>query len=589
VRRGPKGREVKRRLSSAAFLLGWYAAVAHATVSTDANGFTVVTPSGDSRLIYVSAGGNDVNSGLTSGLPKKTLAAAGALLRTGFPDWMQLDCTSTWTGETFPDLRNLSGRSTSEPMVFTYYGSSCTQRPIAQTDGTAMGSFFGRGGSGTTAHIAILGIDLYDRAKDPAAGGSGTAPNVYGVSLVDGGNDILIEDCRFRFLFVGASIQYVGLASPSDITLRRNVVTDEYNGGSCGGHAQGYYLNGLTGSNHINENWFANVGWNVAGGCSADVFNHATYIADSTGMEVKGNYYGTDSSLAAKFVFYGGTTVSYSDGMDFNDNFGYEGEIGLSLAVDSGAACFTGANSCYKNASIRNNVWSQTDKSNPTARGLGWGMELKSANTVSVHDNICTDFSHVAAGNTFCIAVDPDTSTEVVTGVTVGPNNIGYRIKDAALSIQPKAAMTSTIVTGNYWQDPDQGGVLVDHGSASFTGVTYSANVYSPTGLTHLARINGTTTSYSSWLTSSSETGSANTTVSYPAPLRTLDTYAVSLGMADAAAFETAIRSVGKLNWHPEYLGAAIVDYARAGYGLAPVSGGTFVVGKGRVGTFGGF
>src|SRR6185436_13199158 len=62
-----------------------------AGITARAAGWTVITPSTDSRIIYVSSsGGADTNSGLSKTTPKKTIAAGKALLRNGYPDWLLL-------------------------------------------------------------------------------------------------------------------------------------------------------------------------------------------------------------------------------------------------------------------------------------------------------------------------------------------------------------------------------------------------------------------------------------------------------------------------------------------------------------------
>src|SRR4051812_3980961 len=63
------------------------------SVSQDSNGWTVVTPSADTRIIYVSSSqGNDANDGLSAATPVKTLVRGTAIMRTrtGFPDWLLL-------------------------------------------------------------------------------------------------------------------------------------------------------------------------------------------------------------------------------------------------------------------------------------------------------------------------------------------------------------------------------------------------------------------------------------------------------------------------------------------------------------------
>src|SRR5688572_1923244 len=61
------------------------------SVSLDPEGFTVVTPSGDSNVIYVSSNGSDSNSGSSPGAAVRTIGRGKSLLRNGFPDQLLLE------------------------------------------------------------------------------------------------------------------------------------------------------------------------------------------------------------------------------------------------------------------------------------------------------------------------------------------------------------------------------------------------------------------------------------------------------------------------------------------------------------------
>src|SRR5690606_36580387 len=55
------------------------------------DGWTILTPCADSRVVYVSSSqGNDAFDGLSEATPKRTIAAGYALLRDGYPDWLLL-------------------------------------------------------------------------------------------------------------------------------------------------------------------------------------------------------------------------------------------------------------------------------------------------------------------------------------------------------------------------------------------------------------------------------------------------------------------------------------------------------------------
>src|SRR5262245_6886667 len=67
------------------------------SVSTDAQGWTVVTPAADSKIIYISnSQGSDSNDGLSASSPVKTLSKGESLLRNGSADQLLLKRGDTW-------------------------------------------------------------------------------------------------------------------------------------------------------------------------------------------------------------------------------------------------------------------------------------------------------------------------------------------------------------------------------------------------------------------------------------------------------------------------------------------------------------
>ena len=91
------------------------------SVSYDANGYTVVAPSSDSRVIYLSStAGLDTNSGLSVTSPVATMAKAQSLVRTGYPDEILLKRGDTFHGAWY---WTASGRSVAEPMLIGAYGT----------------------------------------------------------------------------------------------------------------------------------------------------------------------------------------------------------------------------------------------------------------------------------------------------------------------------------------------------------------------------------------------------------------------------------------------------------------------------------
>jgi hypothetical protein len=98
----------------------------HLSVSTH-RGWTIVTPSDDTRTIYVSSSvGDDRNNGFSPKRPVKTLAHGKSLLRNGKPDHLLLK-----RGDRFKagvGILTVSGRSPDEPILIGTYGKG--DRPV---------------------------------------------------------------------------------------------------------------------------------------------------------------------------------------------------------------------------------------------------------------------------------------------------------------------------------------------------------------------------------------------------------------------------------------------------------------------------
>jgi len=534
-------------------------------VPPDVKGWTQIQASADSRIIHVSSSqGSDSNDGLTEARPMKTLAKATALLRPGYPDWLLLKSGDVWT-EALGTFSKIGGRSTGEPMVFSSYGTGARPqlRPAGKEDG-----LFGHINNAVSAHVFVIGLDFYDPRMDPASPSfqKGVA-SVPGIRWIDGGDDLLVEDCYFRFLSTGIIIQPTGATSPQNVRLRRNVVTDMY---ANQGHSQGFYLQGIT-NLLIEENIFDHNAWNDQAGVPADVFNHHLYIVNSNNMTIRGNLLLRDGSLNTKFT---SLQKNGSVGAVIENNFIFESEIGISLKYQGTSAEPTDGSS-FSGFNIRNNVLLQINRDNPTKRDIGWGIELRSLADSVISGNIFSDFSFTS--NTCAIDLTGDTDASISSGITI-QNNLAYRIHDQAFLIEPKSHWSNIKVVDNTICDPNLGAAMIaQHGS--FASVSYANNTYSATGskpfmigtLTDGSNASGVT--YDKWVSQSGETGSKTQTLTYPDPGRNLDTYVKTLSSSMTLdTFYTAIRTQSKANWHPEYMAATVNDYIRAGFALPAFS-----------------
>src|SRR5687767_15760812 len=77
----------------------------HFSVSMSADGWTDITPSADTRTIFVSSSlGDDRNDGTSPNFPLRTLARGYGALRNGKPDHLLLRSGDVWN-EQFPKWR----------------------------------------------------------------------------------------------------------------------------------------------------------------------------------------------------------------------------------------------------------------------------------------------------------------------------------------------------------------------------------------------------------------------------------------------------------------------------------------------------
>ena len=119
------------------------------TSGWDTNGWSILTPQEDSRLIYVSSSvGDDANGEIYAprdiadvqnpGLikPFKTIASAIEHAREGYPDWILLQKGDEWEVPARIELR--MGRSIQERSVITSYGTSTKRPTISNSEGKEM-------------------------------------------------------------------------------------------------------------------------------------------------------------------------------------------------------------------------------------------------------------------------------------------------------------------------------------------------------------------------------------------------------------------------------------------------------------------
>jgi chitodextrinase len=184
----------------------------------DGDGWTVITPSPDSKIIYVSSsGGKDSNDGLSPDAPVATIEQASSLVRNGYPDHILLKCGDVWEN---PNVyRFHSGRSATEPMVISYYGDSI-ERPLL-----LINDLFLNIDGDPISNVAFIGLEFYAWKHDPTTPEFSNKKGVAVFRFVGAGTEnILIEDCVARYASLGAFHAYVEGTRNINNKLRRNVV-----------------------------------------------------------------------------------------------------------------------------------------------------------------------------------------------------------------------------------------------------------------------------------------------------------------------------------------------------------------------------
>ena len=269
---------------------------ANIPITIDAPGFTTILPSGDSKLVYVSASaGDDFNDGLTPSTPLKTIAKGKELLREGSPDWLLLKIGDRWQEGLGRWVK--SGRSATEPMVITAYGEG-TERPLLMSGNENGLTTQGGSGSPTTVdNLVVSGLHLYAQTRDPDATTfiqESSSLGIVGIKWLLGSSYLLFEDNYIDSYKLGIQISDGDGLGVSGVVIRRNIIVDSF---ATNAHSAGLYLSYTKGVK-IEENVFDHNGWHDSyPGAHATIFNHSIYIqTGNVGVDIKNNIISRSSS-----------------------------------------------------------------------------------------------------------------------------------------------------------------------------------------------------------------------------------------------------------------------------------------------------
>ena len=414
------------------FYLGKFHLFPRQTNGWDETGWSVLTPSDDSRLIYVSSSsGNDETAEFVdpnsvedveypaSIKPFKTIEAALAHARDGYPDWVLLKRGDEWRVSEI--IRARAGRSIYERSVITSYGPS-QERPLVNT--TASNGF--RIWIDTD-FVAIVGISLYAKHRDPDSdefAGWGAVGNPSGIYAYQPEGTtkryILLENNEINFF--GTGIVMTGKGSLEDVVVRRNIIRNSYSETS---HSQGIYA--ARASVLLEENIFDHNGWykqqigdaNEKEEGQATMFNHNTYFSESNHTISQNNIFLRSSSIHQKWAASSPTDVDTDQIMAhdilISDNVFVGGEIGVSAGgnVDHN----TGPR--WRDMTVRDNILLAIGRDQPTNRTLGWNIDATDWDGGLICGNYILHNDNPLVTNLFGIRLNGHSNNVVITKNTI--------------------------------------------------------------------------------------------------------------------------------------------------------------------------
>ena len=545
----------------------------------DASGWSIIVPSEDSRLIYVSSSaGDDANAEFYAprdidnieepGVikPYKTIEAAYLNAREGYPDWILLRRGDIW--EVHEQIQLKTGRSVSERSVITSYGLS-DQRPMIKSDAEETFRIWSE-----RTFIAIIGIRFYAYKRDPESAdfsGWGQAAESTGIRVYSPKDTvlgtILVEGNDFNYFSKGISIN--GGGDILDVVIRRNTIRNSY---SEDNHSQGIYA--FRASVLLEENIFDHNGWykpqidagNDKEQGQATMFNHNTYFSDSFNSKFIRNIFLRSSSIQNKWTANSesDSTVDSIKARDLwmEDNLYVGGEVGISAGGNTDYD--TGPR--WKNITIINNVMLAIGRDQPTNRTLGWNIDatdwdggLICGNYLLHSDNpLVTNLSGIRlSGHSNDVTISKNTIHGLIAQ-NAGP-------KTGAISVDAEAKENITISENNVQLvDSNMRIVVADQlDSVVFEGNRYFSSLDSAQWFRSL----GVNYDIEGWSVISGDLGSEAAEEIFSSPERTFDGYLNSIGMLSIDAFVDTVSNRAVSSWDETLSAERINTYIREGYG----------------------
>jgi len=526
-------------------------------------GWTVFTPSADTRTIFVSSStGNDANDGLSQATPKRTILGGASLVRNNYPDWLLFKCGDTFSGSIVDGAVTgywvKRGRSATEPILISSYGAG--ERPIiasGSVDGFRTWNQLYQGQY--AGNLAIVGLDFY---ANTYGGGS---ENPRGIWLLGGGANTLVENCYVRGYCGNIVIGSNGHGAAGilqNVAIRRNVVVDAYTIVSGGG-AQGLYAsdaNGLL----IEENVFDHNGWvDSISGSGPNWYRRNVYLQNgSTGVVFRGNI------------------VSGTDGLQQRPGGICENNLFLrnALALQFGSG--NEPEPAGVSGTIHGNViLDGRDLQSGSPRG--WGLIIGNTVNTTVDQNVVAHNVSGTAPNPWVLNFDNGHGNPNGMQNVVFDHNVvcdwGSTGRDAQVASYQSNIIHNILLTNNDIQDVVDATYLLSMTSTTpnLLSELHGANNrwYRQSGNAgQMFKVAGVDMTFTAFKNGINDTTSTFGPISYPDQNRTIGSYHASIGgAATLDAFMAEARLQSKTNWRVQYTADAVNDYVRAGFGMAPL------------------
>ncbi len=546
----------------------------------DKNGWSLISPSKDSRLIYVSSSTGDDDTAEVYALrevraaedpgrvkPFKTISAAMNSAREGYPDWVLLLKGDVWEVDYNTDLK--AGRSVTERSVFGSYGV-VGSRPIVKVDSSA----------GLTiwvdkSNIVVRGITFYAYKRDPESSdfiGWGSVEDSIGIRIYSKKGSV-----RGSILFEGNDLNYfskgieiAGKGDVLDMVVRRNSIRNSYSEKS---HSQGISATHV--SMLLEENVFDHNGWykqQVGGGNEmsegqATMFNHNTYFSNSYNTQFIRNIFLRSSSIQNKWtaeaVSDSKTNSIKSYELLMEDNVYVGGEIGIS----AGGNLDYGTGPRWKDISIKNNVMLGIGRDQPTNRNLGWSIDANDWDGGLICGNYLLHTDNALVNNLYGVKLSGHSNRVAISENTIHglimPRPEGH-LAAIAITDEPKADI---IISKNNVQlrDSKMHIIVADQ----LDSIVFRDNIY----LSSLDREEwfgslGEVYDIEEWRLRSGDNNSTVGPVSFLEPKRTFETYLLSIGLSGSIdEFSAHASNQSEGNWNADLTAPSILRYIREAYG----------------------